>query len=76
MKDMYFLPIVTIILLARILALSNSNKAACVFIASPSLELTSDYTSGSQTGVNYPTGIICDSLGDNAEPKPLCCSIV
>jgi len=26
-------------------------------------------------GVNYPLDVICDSLGDNVEPKPQCCSI-
>ena len=26
-------------------------------------------------GVNYPQGVICDSLGGNAEPKPHCCSV-
>jgi len=25
-------------------------------------------------GVNYPPGVICDSLEGNAEPKPQCCS--
>ena len=27
-------------------------------------------------GINYPPGVICDSLGGNAEPKPYCCSVL
>ena len=27
-------------------------------------------------GVNYPPGVICDSSGGNAEPKPQCCSVL
>jgi len=27
-------------------------------------------------GVNYPLGVICDSSGVNAKPKPHCCSVL
>jgi len=34
------------------------------------------YTSGSQTGENYPPGVICDSSGWKPEPNPQCCSVL
>jgi len=33
-------------------------------------------SSGSQTGVKYSPGVICNSSGGNAQPKSQCCSIL